>query len=139
MYTIIQLQKRRIEKELNNFEYTIDGNQLFFIYKKRRIRVELSETYPFIPPKVYVEGKLVRYKDSDYPVIQWQAYEKKYNNMTSSTILYKENWTPVLGIISIIDEYFQFQDNMEKVRMQLLLEHCTTLPLDMIYEIVKFI
>jgi len=136
---MIQFQRRRIEKELNNFQYIIDGNQLFFIYKNRPIRVHISESYPFIPPKVYVEDKLVQYTRSDYPINQWKAYEKQYHNISSSTILYKENWTPVLGIISIIDEYFQFQNEMEKIRTQLILENHTTLPSDIIHEIVKFL
>jgi ubiquitin-protein ligase len=137
---MIQFNKRRIEQELKNkYVYFIDGNELYFTYQDTPIRVEVTDAYPFLPPRVYIGGQLVRYSCSDYPTSEWQAYEKQYNNIATSTILYKENWTPVLGIISIVEEYFQFRDKMEKVRTQLLLEKHTTLPADIIYEIVNFL
>jgi len=136
---MIQLQRRRIERELHAFGYKIvDGNQLLFHYNCTPIRVELPDTYPFFPPKVYVNNQLVRYSRSDYPIREWQAYEKQFHNIHKSTILYKENWTPVLGIECILQEYFHFQQNMEKVRMQLFLEKHTALPYDVIREITLF-
>jgi ubiquitin-protein ligase len=137
---MIPFQRKRIEKELGRYGYkTVNGNQLFFTYKCMPIRVELTDSYPFFPPKVYVKDKLIQYRRSDYPFQEWQTYEKQYNNIHNSTILYKKNWTPVLGIESILNEYFFFQKNMEKVRMQLFLEKHTTLPNDMIHEIVEYI
>ena len=133
--------KRRLTQELREVEYEIDDNErvVNIHYLNKDIKVQIPPNYPFIPPKIYINGHHLSYNPAYFPHRLWNTYCKHHPCPCCSNRLCANNWSPARTIVSVLDEYSQFVNILKTYHKFFIFQHRNSLPDDMLYEIFSFL
>lgn len=130
---------KRISKELENIDYSMEDNLIELIYKNKNCSVILNEYHPFRPPKVYVNGICIKYRRSILTSRIKTKYLKQYKKCVCCDYFLCENkWSPAVTIIKILNEHNEFVENVKKIINIVLLEK-TKLPNELVNYIVEYL
>lgn len=137
--SITPRQISRLNRELKEHPFMfIDEETIKFNFKKYTIQVSAFAQYPFHPPKVSINGKILSYSPYFFPSRSIEGYSGKHGCPCCTSIMCANNWSPSLGIISILNEYELFIKNLKKFQQIQVFKH-VKLPDDMIGEIISFL
>ena len=129
----------RLNRELREYPFTlIDKETIYFKFKKYTIQLDGFAQYPFHPPRVSVDGKILSYSPSFFPPRLIKEYSKTHKCPCCTSIMCANNWSPSLGIIAILNEYELFIQNLKTFQQIQVFKH-VHLPDDMIGEIIAYL
>lgn len=132
---------RRIRRELDKYPFVLENNEetIRFQFGKYIIQVNELAGYPFSPPRITIDGKILSYASSSlFPSRLIGEYSKKYNCPCCVSITCPDNWSPSFGIIHILHEFVGFVEKL-KTHQKIKIFQSVNLPEDMIYEITSFL
>ena len=137
--SITPRQISRLNRELSEYPFMfIDEKTIQFYFNKDTIQVNAFEQYPFHPPQVSINGKIFSYSPSFFPLRSIEGYSKKHGCHCCSSIMCANNWSPSLGIITILNEYELFIKNLKTFQQIQVFKH-VNLPDDVIGEVISFL
>lgn len=137
--SITPRQFSRLNRELREYPYTlIDEETIQFQYKKYLVSVGGFSLYPFHPPQVSINGKILSYSPPFFPLRSIEGYSEKYKCPCCTSIMCANNWSPSLGLLAILNEYELFIQNLKMFQRIKVFKH-VNLPDDMIGEIISFL
>ena len=133
-------QIRRIGKELENIDYSLDVNEksVEFLYKKYQAKFFFRENYPFLPPLLMIDNKPISYNPSLFPTRLYQQYKELHVCPCCESITCPNNWTPAMGMLRILREYLDFVETLKNYQKKRIFQP-NNLPDDVIKEIISFI
>ena len=117
----IDIVKYDCPNTLNTRKYLVG---LKIIVDKTLLEIKLSDTYPFHPPKFFINN--VDYRDMlqvGIPYIQTSLKKMGINCLCCESILCANFWNPTKKIIDIINEY----ENNKKIITRIIKHHYTEL------------
>ena len=132
---------KRLTRELHDYQPVIDNEEetVTFQYGKYYIQVsELSKGYPFSPPRVSIDGKILAYTPSFFPSRLISEYSAKHKCPCCVSITCPDNWSPSFRITDILKEFLEFVETL-KTFQKMKMFNGANLPDDMIFEIASFI
>lgn len=131
----------RLSRELEDYQPVVIDDvkeTVTFQYGKYTIQVsDLNQGYPFKPPRVSVDGKILAYTPSFFPPRLISEYSKKHKCPCCVSITCPDNWSPSFRITDILKEYLDFVEKL-KTFQKLKMFNGVNLPDDMIFEISSF-
>jgi hypothetical protein len=132
-------QLKRLNRELRDYTFVLENDEetICFHYGKYFITVSDFTRYPFFPPQISIDGKLLSYTSFYFPRRLLEDYSKKHACPCCVSIMCPENWSPALGILDILKEYVGLVEKL-KTFQKLKMFRCVRLPDDTIYEITSF-
>ena len=130
----------RLNRELVDHPFVLDEKKetIHFSFEKYSIQISALDSYPFSPPRVTIDGKILSYTHTYFPARLINDFSKHNNCPCCVSILCPENWSPSFKILDILKEYVIFVEKL-KTRQKLKMFHGVKLPDDMIYEIASFL
>ena len=132
----------RLSHELNNsgFEWVNPSERVIqFQYKKRKIVVNLPLNYPFVPPKIYVDDKLIAYNPYNFPKRLWDNYCNYKPCPCCVNLLCSNTWSPAISMYSVIEEYLEFINKLKLYYKFKLFKQINRLPHDIHRVIFEFL
>jgi ubiquitin-protein ligase len=130
-----------LSRELEDYQPVVIDNvkeTVTFQYGKYTIQVsDLNQGYPFKPPCVSIDGKILAYTPSFFPPRLITDYAKKYDCPCCVSITCPDNWSPAFRITDILKEFLVFTEKL-KTFQKLKMFAGVDLPDDMIFEINSF-
>jgi len=137
--SITPRQISRLNKELSEYPYTFTNNEsIAFVFKKYSIQVDGFLLYPFHPPQVSINGRILSYSPSFFPLRMLEEYAKIHGCPCCTSITCPNNWSPSLGLLAILEEYETFIQKL-KTFLQVKVFKQVILPDDMIGEIIAYL
>ena len=131
----------RLSRELEDYQPVVIDDvkeTVTFQYGKYTIQViDLNQGYPFKPPCVSIDGKILAYTPSFFPPRLITDYAKKYDCPCCVSITCPDNWSPAFRITDILKEFLVFTEKL-KTFQKLKMFAGVDLPDDMIFEINSF-
>jgi hypothetical protein len=135
-------QLKRIQTELTDHAYTFDGDETIEFRYADKYEVKMSDLnrYPFFPPQTIIDGIAMSYASLAFPRRLYAEYFLKHDNKCPCcmSIACENNWSPSLGIMDILKEYFGFVETL-KTYQKIKIFRDVNLPDDMINEIISFL
>lgn len=134
--------KRDLTKE--SIEYDInDDSYARFKYKKYNIGMSITELYPFHPPIVLINNKILSYSPYGIPERIYSIFISYFKWCPCCrSISCPNNWAPSYTVIDILREYTKFINSMKsyyKVHILLNEKVKLNLPDDIIKEIISYV
>jgi hypothetical protein len=131
--------RRRIERELHDYDYTMNDNDVEFIRNNKTIKVNFKK-YPFVPPKVFINNQELIYCPSRYPTRIWQKYIDMYPHRCPccTSLLCFENWSPILSFMDILKEYDTIMEKFKIIHKIFIIQKMN-LPEDIIHVITSYV
>ena len=135
------LSLKRINRDLENHEYNINENNIVnFHYNNYNIAFYLNEDYPFKPPVLYLNNKLLSYRYYYFPPKILKLYIESGRDCPCCYNLSCHNqWSPALSILNIVDEYRSIIIKMIDIYKKHIVSFIPNLPDDIIGIIKEFI
>ena len=131
---------RRIYKELQDYDYSVENNVFTLNYMKKQYTIDVGSSYPFRPPELIMSNRnIISYHPNLYPVRLWDAYREETGKcMCCDNILCPDNWSPARIIFHVIHEYETFIERLKTIQKKRIFKD-VQLPDDMIYYILDFV
>ena len=110
----------------------------------RNIKFELDSTYPFYPPKVWIQDipyKQYRMNHSSTKIQKYYA-ELGYECLCCCTIIKQENWSPIYQMCKVLEEIDQLNLIKQYIKYKIATEEITNqygMPQDIGYVIESFL
>jgi len=132
--------QKRLARELKDYPYVLDDDEktIRFQYSKYAVIIrEFNQDYPFKPPQVTIDEKLLSYTPSFFPPRLLEEYCKTHKCPCCVSITCPDNWSPSFKITDILKEYLDFVEKL-KTFQKLKMFKDVQLPDDMIFEISSY-
>ena len=132
---------KRLSRDLQNHEYNINENNIVNLqYKNYNLSFYLNEDYPFKPPFVYINNKLISYRYLYFPHKIFQLYiDSGHNCPCCENLSCHGKWSPVFTVLNIIDEYKLVITNMVRFYKKYITSFIPNLPDDILGIIMEYI
>ena len=149
-----RLIEKRVNKELTNFKYILNKEdktngkftlEFDFSNNNKQYNIKLSlDNYPFNPPSyLFINNKRILYSSFSFPNSLINNYILKYKKYPSQiTILCEYNWNHTLTILDIVNEYFNFINDLKNIKYELEVNKIMLkikLPDEIIVELLSFL
>ena len=139
---MISYSNRRVEKEFQNYteSYAMNSSKSMIHFKMDNVAftAKIPSNYPFYPPKLYVNNKVIIYSPNDFPKRLYDKYKENNGCPCCNTITCSENWSPSLGVKNIAREYLSFVHKLKTYQKIKMFEK-SKFPDDLIKEIVSYL
>ena len=135
------LSLKRITRDLKNYTFVINENNIVNVqYKNYQVSFFLNEDYPFKPPFLYLDNKLLNYKYNYFPQRIFKLYiDNGHECPCCTNITCHGRWSPVFTVLNIVDEYNLIKTNMVRSYKKHITSFIKNLPDDVLGIIKEYI
>lgn len=135
-----RLFSKRLSKELQNYNYTVQDDVFTFSHNTKLYTLDVGTSYPFRAPELILSNNhIISYNPQLYPPRLWAEYKTLTNKcMCCHNMLCAENWTPARHILQVIREYEDFIESLKTILKKRIFRF-VDLPDDMIQYIGEFL
>lgn len=135
------LSLKRINRDLVHFPFEINENYIVnFEYNNLKISFYLNSDYPFKPPLIYLDSKLLNYKYNYFPPRIFNLYINSGNKCPCcNNLTCYPRWSPTFSILNILDEYKLIKSTMVSIYKKHITSFIIDLPDDVIQIIKEYI